>query len=74
LARGDVREIADEGVPERCINRIQRFVQHHQDGNYEEVTYIGVPLIDEAAQHLRGEKAFTTKRANRGRDNQSKQV
>ncbi len=64
--------LAQERVPEYCIDRLSRFVKHHQDSNYEEATYIGVPLIDEIAKHLYSDKAFTTKRGNRRRGDQSK--
>ncbi len=64
--------LAQEGVPEYCIDRLSRFVKHHQDGNYEEAVYIGVPLIDEIAKHLYRGKTFTTKRGNRRGGDQSK--
>jgi hypothetical protein len=64
--------LAQEGVPDYCINRMCRFVKHHQEGNYEEATYLGVPLIDEIAKHLYDGKAFTTKRASRRGSDQSK--
>jgi hypothetical protein len=64
--------LAQEGVPDYSINRLCLFVKHHQDGNYEEATYLGVPLIDEIAKHLYGGKTFTVKRGNRRRDDHSK--
>lgn len=64
--------LAQQGVPDYCINRLCRFVKHHRDGNYEEATYLGVPLIDEIAKHLYGGKTFTTKRGNRRGGDQSK--
>jgi hypothetical protein len=60
------------GVPNHCITRLCRFLKQHDEGNYEEATYLGVPLIDEIAKHLYDGKAFTTKRANRSRGDQSK--
>ncbi|WP_254512804.1 hypothetical protein [Anatilimnocola floriformis] len=57
--------LVDEGVPEHCINRLCKFLQHHRSGNYEEATYLGVPLIDELARCMYKGKDFTTKgRAN----------
>jgi hypothetical protein len=47
-------------------------LKHHDEGNYEEATYLGVPLLDEIANHLYGGKTFTTKRANRRGSSQSK--
>lgn len=64
--------LTQEGVPDYCINRLCRFVKHHQEGNYEEATYIGVPMLDELARHLYRGKTFTTKRASRGGGDQSK--
>lgn len=64
--------LAQEGVPDFCINRLCRFLKHHQEGNYEEATYLGVPLLDEIAKHLYGGKSFTTKRRNRRGSDQSK--
>ncbi len=64
--------LGQEGVPEHCIVRLTRFLKHHGEGNYEESTYLGVPLLDEIAKHLYGGKTFTTKRANRRGSNQSK--
>lgn len=64
--------LAQGGVPGYCIGRLCRFLKHHDEGNYEEATYIGVPLLDEIAKHLYGGKTFTTKRASRRRSDQSK--
>ena len=64
--------LAQEGVPAYCIGRLCRFLKHHDEGNYEEATYLGVPLLDEIAKHLYGGKTFTTKRTSRRRSNQSK--
>jgi hypothetical protein len=64
--------LAQEGVPGFCINRLCRFLKHHQEGNYEEATYLGVPLLDEIAKHLYGGKTFTTKRGKRRSGDQSK--
>jgi hypothetical protein len=64
--------LAQEGVPSFCINRLCQFLKHHQEGNYEEATYLGVPLLDEIAKHLYGGKTFTTKRGNRRSGDQSK--
>jgi hypothetical protein len=64
--------LAQEGMPNYCADRLVRFVRHHQEGNYEEATYIGVPLIDEIAKHLYRGKAFTTKRGSRRGGDQSK--
>jgi len=38
-------------------------LKHHHEGNYEEATCLGVPLLDEIAKHLYRGKTFTTKRA-----------
>jgi hypothetical protein len=64
--------LAQQGVPNHCINRLFRFFKHHDKGNYEEATYLGVPLLDEIANHLYGGKTFTTKRAKRRSRGQSK--
>jgi hypothetical protein len=64
--------LGQEGVPEHCITRLSRFLRHHGEGNFEESTYLGVPLLDEIAKHLYGGKTFTTKRASRRGGNQSK--
>lgn len=64
--------LLQEGVPEYCINRLCRFLKHHEEGNYEEATYLGIPLLDEIAKHLYGGKTFTTKRGRRKRGDQSK--
>lgn len=64
--------LVQQGVPDYCISRLCRFLKHHDDGNYEEATYLGVPLLDEIAKHLYGGKTFTTKRAKRGGGDQSK--
>jgi hypothetical protein len=64
--------LVQQGVPDYCISRLCRFLKHHDDGNYEEATYLGVPLLDEIAKHLYGGKTFTTKRASRGGGDQSK--
>ncbi len=63
--------LAQEGVPDYCANRVLRCVKHHQEGNFEEATYLGVPLLDEVAKYLYNNRAFTTKRHNKGRGNQS---
>jgi hypothetical protein len=68
----DSQRLIEESVPEYCICRLLRFLAHHRDKNYEEATYLGVPLIDEIAMHLYGGKSFTTKRGNRRRGHQSK--
>jgi hypothetical protein len=64
--------LAQEGVPDYCVGRLCRFLKHHDEGDYEEATYLGVPLLDEIAKHLYGGKAFTTKRSSRRRSDQSK--
>jgi len=64
--------LAQKGVPDYCINCLCRFLKHNDEGNYEEATYLGVPLLDEIAKHLYGGKTFTTKRANRKSADQSK--
>lgn len=64
--------LAQQGVPNHCINRLFRFLKHHDEGNYEEATYLGVPLLDEIANHLYEGKTFTTKRTNRRGRDQSK--
>ncbi len=64
--------LVQEGVPDYCISRLCRFLKHHDEGNYEEATYLGVPLLDEIAKHLYRGKTFTTKGANRRHDDQSK--
>ena len=64
--------LAQEGVPVYCINRLCRFLKHHDEENFEEATYLGIPLLDEIAKHLYGGKTFTTKRSNRRRGDQSK--
>jgi hypothetical protein len=64
--------LVQQAVPDHCINRLCRFLKHHDDGNYEEATYLGVPLLDEIAKHLYGDKTFTTKRRNRKSGDQSK--
>jgi len=64
--------LGQEHVSEHCITRLCRFLKHHGEGNYEESTYLGVPLLDEIAKHLYGGKTFTTKRANRRGSDQSK--
>ncbi len=64
--------LVQQGVPEHCINRLCRFLKQHQEGNFEEATYLGVPLIDEIAKSLYGGKAFTTKRSSRRGGDQSK--
>jgi len=64
--------LTQEGVPVYCINRLCRFLKHHDEENYEEATYLGIPLLDEIAKHLYGGKTFTTKRSKRGRGDQSK--
>ncbi len=64
--------LVQEGVPDYCIARLYRFLKHHTEGNYEEATYLGVPLLDEIAKHLYGGKTFTTKRTSQKRSNQSK--
>jgi hypothetical protein len=66
------RWLAQEGVPGHCINRLSRFVMHHHEGNYEEATYLGVPLLDEIAKYLYRGKTFTTKRGNPRRGDQAK--
>ena len=63
--------LCQEHVPEHAITRLCRFLTHHDEGNYEESTFLGVPLLDEIAKHLYGGKVFTTKRASR-RGDQSK--
>jgi hypothetical protein len=52
--------LASKGVPVYCIDRLRRFFDHHQKGNYEEATYLGVPLLDEVCLHLYGTE-FTRK-------------
>jgi hypothetical protein len=64
--------LAQQGVSDHCISCLCRFLKHHGEGNYEEATYLGVPLLDEIAKHLYGGKTFTTKRANRRGGDQSK--
>jgi len=64
--------LAEQNVPDYCINRFFLFLNHQKAGNHEEATYVGVPLIDELAKFLYGGKSFTTKRRNRGRGDQSK--
>jgi hypothetical protein len=64
--------LAKEGVPEWCVNRLCLFLKHRTEGNHEEATALGVPLLDELAQHLYGGKSFTTKRSNRRNKDQSK--
>jgi len=64
--------LAQEGVPDYCVSRLCRCLKHHDEGNYEEATCLGVPLLDEIAKHLYGGKTFTTKRANRRGGDQSK--
>lgn len=61
-----------EGVPDWCINRLHLFLKHHDAGNYEESTFLGVPLLDEVAKFLYGGKTFTSKRSARRRDVRSK--
>ena len=51
-----------KGVPEFCVTRVRRFFVNHDAGNYEESTFLGLPLIDEIARALYGGKDFTTKR------------
>lgn len=64
--------LVQEGVPAHCVDRVSRFLRHHGDGNYEEATFLGVPLLDELAKYLYGGKAFTTKRPGRRGSDQSK--
>jgi hypothetical protein len=64
--------LGEQSVPAHCINRVCVFLKHYDANNYEEATFIGVPLIDEIAKHLYAGKAFTTKRSNRRSANQSK--
>ena len=54
------RWLGNNGVPSHCIDRFRRFVGHHQQGNYEEATFLGLPLIDEVCLHLYGVE-FTRK-------------
>jgi hypothetical protein len=59
----DVRAcLREEGIPDYTIERFCKFLNHHRNGNYEEATSLGVPLIDELCQQLYGGKPFTTKR------------
>lgn len=64
--------LGQRGIPDFCIKRLELFVKRHQEGAYEEATYIGVPLLDELAQYLYSGKSFTTKRGNRKKGDQSK--
>ena len=64
--------MAQEKIPDHCINRLCLFLAHHQEGRYEESTFLGVPLIDEIALHFYKGKSFTTKRGNRRKSDQSK--
>ena len=64
--------LRQECVPEYAIIRLCLFLNHHDEGNYEESTFLGVPLLDEIAKHLYGGKAFTTKRSSRTSSDQSK--
>ncbi len=64
--------LAQHGVPDYCVNRLCLLVARHQEGCYEDATYIGVPLIDEIALHLYSGKSFTTKRGNKRRGDQSR--
>lgn len=63
------RGLKQEGVPDYCINRLRLFLSLHDAGEYEQATYLGVPLIDELSKLLYAGKAFTTKR---GKGDQSK--
>jgi len=64
--------LAQQNVPDYCINRVRLFLLHREAGDHESATYIGVPLIDELAVHFYKGKAFTTKRGNPRTKDQSK--
>lgn len=55
--------LLENRVPKYCVTRVLRFLKHHQEGNFEEATYLGIPVLDEVANHLYHGKAFTTKRS-----------
>jgi len=57
----------DAGVADHTKYRLLCFMSHHKDGNFEEATYMGVPLIDELAMFFYDGKSLTTKRGNRRR-------
>lgn len=52
--------LESKGVPAYSVGRLRRFIEHHEAGNYEEATYLGVPLLDEICLHLYGVE-FTRK-------------
>ena len=54
--------LRQEGVPDCCVLRVLRFLKRHREGNYEEATFLGVPLLDEVAKYFYEKKDFTTKR------------
>lgn len=62
----------ERGIPPYCSNRVALFMTHHRDGNHEEATFLGVPLLDEIAKYLYSDKAFTTKRGNPRNKNQNR--
>jgi len=61
------------GIPDYCIKRLSKFLCHHEAGNYEEATYLGVPLLDELCYYLFGRKSFTTKRG-KGKDQSKPEI
>lgn len=52
--------LGSKGVAAYSVGRLRRFIDHHQAGNYEEATYLGVPLLDEICLQLYGTE-FTRK-------------
>jgi hypothetical protein len=59
--------LAEHGVPDYCINRLRRFLEHWDAGNHEDATVFGVPLIDELSRWFYDGKDFTTKRKKQPR-------
>lgn len=52
-----------EEIPDYFKNRLLLFMKHHESGDYESATYLGMPLIDEVSEFIYGkDKHFTQKR------------
>jgi hypothetical protein len=59
--------LAEQGIPDYCIERVCLVLEHRESGSHEVSTIVGVAVIDELCRYLYAGRDFTTKRSKQPR-------